>query len=325
MTPNILHVANGDSTAGTLRDARLPGRVVNWADALTDGPVPNVDPAEFRRVRGGFWSERGFGAADDLAGAHERWDRDLLSFADGDEVVIWCEHDLYDQLLLLHHLHVFEQRRPTKLSIVSVDRFPGVARFIGLGQLAAEQLASLFPTRQSITSEQLALGSDGWYAFTSDDPTAIERFARRDLAILPFMARALAGLLVEFPGTRDGLPHTERRLLDLLAGGARTFGALFVAWQASEAIPCYGDSSIWWRLGDLAAGTQPLVTISDASRRPQARATIAITDTGRRVLAGDMDWLAIDPFDRWIGGARVTNARAWRWDAERRGLVRPPG
>jgi len=325
MDGGYLHVANGDSTAGTLRDADVPGRVVNWADALTDGPVPDVDHAELRRVRARFWSDKGFVSFADAASMHEAWDRDLQSFTDDDEVVVWCEHDLYDQLLLLHHLDTFAGRRPRAFSLICIDRFPGVSRFIGLGQLRASELASLFPARERLTDAHVALGRAGWSAFVGDDPRAIERFLAADLSPLPFMAAALGQLLQEYPSARDGLPRTERRLLEIIAAGDSSFGSLFAAWQASEATPCYGDSSIWWRLRDLAGGPRPLVAMGDPSSVPRREAAISITDDGRRVLAGQLGWLTICPFDRWIGGVHLTSANAWRWDAERQRLVRPPG
>ena len=39
-SPGPLHVTNGDSTAGTLRQTSLGGEVVAWRDALHEGPVP---------------------------------------------------------------------------------------------------------------------------------------------------------------------------------------------------------------------------------------------------------------------------------------------
>ena len=43
------------------------------------------------------------------------------------------------------------------MSLICIDRFPGVERFIGLGQLDPAQLASLYPSRRQVTAEQFAL------------------------------------------------------------------------------------------------------------------------------------------------------------------------
>ena len=52
-----LHVTNGDSAAGTLRETTLVERVLPWRDALHEGPVPALPDNELRRVRAAFLAE----------------------------------------------------------------------------------------------------------------------------------------------------------------------------------------------------------------------------------------------------------------------------
>jgi hypothetical protein len=47
-----------------------------------------------------------------------------------------------------------------------------------------------------------------------------------------------------------------------------------------------------------------------------------LTLAGQAVLAGDEDWLARQPIERWIGGVHLTNDNDWRWDSVRRELLR---
>ena len=77
--------------------------------------------------------------------------RRLEAFADYDEVVLWFEHDLFDQLLLIRHLDWFSRRDlgRTKLSLICIGEFPGFEPFHGLGQLDADQLTSLLGTGRS--------------------------------------------------------------------------------------------------------------------------------------------------------------------------------
>ena len=76
-----------------------------------------------------------------------RRDRALARFHDHDEVILWFEHDLYDQLQLIQLLDWFAQQEleETRLSLICIDHF------FGLGQLTPVQLASLFNTRQEVT------------------------------------------------------------------------------------------------------------------------------------------------------------------------------
>jgi len=53
---------------------------------------------------------------------------------------------------------------------------------------------------------------------------------------------------------------------------------------------------------------------------------LSLTDMGGRVLAGEADWLAVQPQERWMGGVHLRpGGTDWRWDeATRRVVSRAP-
>jgi hypothetical protein len=52
------------------------------------------------------------------------------------------------------------------------------------------------------------------------------------------------------------------------------------------------------------------------------RADVEMTERGRDVVAGDVDWLGVRPIDTWLGGVHLApGARLWRWDGARGRLV----
>ncbi|HET7585190.1 MAG TPA: sigma-70 family RNA polymerase sigma factor [Gemmatimonadaceae bacterium] len=323
---SILHVLNGDCMVGTLRGSGVPGDLAVWADVLHEGPLPrNASAEEWRRVRARYATSRGYASYDEALAMHERWDAGLASADEHDEVVLWFEHDLFDQTLLMHHLDHFARRetRRCTLSLICIGEYPGVERFIGLGQLTSTQLASLYGTRQRLSEEQLRLGRNAWAAYCAAKPTGIERLLERDTSALPFLGAALRRHLEEFPAVRTGVPRTEGQILRLLAESPYSPAKLFIAAQALEERPYLGDTSYWWRVLRMAEGPDPLVAL-DLRPSPQSlpEGEVRITHTGLRVLAGDDDWMRLLPFDRRIGGARVrSSAQHWRWDAEARRLV----
>jgi hypothetical protein len=73
-------------------------------------------------------------------------------------------------------------------------------------------------------------------------------------------------------------------------------------------------------LRHLAAGSTPLVTLDppDALRPLTTdglrRTRVTITATGRDVLDGRSDWIALAGIDRWVGGVHLTGDRVWRRD-----------
>src|SRR5207253_209572 len=154
----MLHIHNGDSTAGTARKADLPGEHLAWREALVCGPTPSgVSDDDFRQLRATHLSDA-YGLSVQNCEKELREQQEALArFGDHDEVVLWFEHDLFCQVHLIYLLNWFAQRelRKTKLSLIFIDNFPGIDDFRGLGQLNEEQLASLFPQRREIDSAQL--------------------------------------------------------------------------------------------------------------------------------------------------------------------------
>src|SRR5262249_45368930 len=101
----LLHVTNGESAGNTLRRTALGGAVLPWQDVLVEGPVPNVPAPELRTVRARFLSDCGWGNARTLRDALERRDRIFeQALAERHHVVLWFEHDLFDQLQLVQAL-----------------------------------------------------------------------------------------------------------------------------------------------------------------------------------------------------------------------------
>ncbi|CAA9548064.1 MAG: hypothetical protein AVDCRST_MAG88-559, partial [uncultured Thermomicrobiales bacterium] len=228
----MLHITNGDATVGKLRQAGLPGTILPWRDVLHEGPVPaGLSLDALSRVRARFIADQGWGAHDEvLAGFAER-DATLARFGEHEEVVLWFEHDLYDQLQLIQILDWLAARDlgATRLSLICIDRFPGVANFKGLGQLAPADLASLYPGRRAITAAELGIGRAAWAAFRSPTPTAIESVAAGDTTPLPFLGAALRRHLEQFPAVRSGLSRTERQILEVITAGAQGPVEIFLA------------------------------------------------------------------------------------------------
>ena len=311
----MLHVTNGDCTVEVMRQAHVVGDIVAWQDVLHEGPVPALGLAELRPVRAQFLATMSpVEAATIEAGLLARDERLAAALAAEERVVLWFEHDLYDQLQLLQILAGLSDR-PIGVELICVGSFPGRPDFAGLGELDPDELGSLWPVRTPVTNEHVRAARAGWDAFRGTDPRALARMAATPDPKLPFLAAALRRLLEELPGVRDGLARTERQLLAAIAAGARTRERAFVEAAASEEAPFLGDDTAFERLDELAGGPQPLVT---------AGGDLALTAAGADVLAGRADRVALIGFDRWLGGLHLRAGDSlWRWDPERGALVAP--
>src|SRR5262249_39835373 len=87
------------------------------------------------------------------------------------ELILWFEHDLFDQLALIRLLARLARRGlPAQLTLVSIDRHPEVPNFLGLGQLKPEQLAELWPRRTPLSRDAIDEAITAWIAVTPPDP-----------------------------------------------------------------------------------------------------------------------------------------------------------
>jgi hypothetical protein len=307
----MLHITNGDCAAGILRAARLPGRVIVSADVLHDGPAPVVAEAEWYQVRAAHHAQRGHGSPEaiemDLAAA----DASVDAGRDDDEVVLWFEHDLFDQLLLIRLLDRIAAwpARPA-VTLVGTDRY--------LGTLRSAALASLFPTRQPVSPAQFDLVRSAWSAFRSEDPAALERLLAGDTTPLPFLAGALRRHLEEFPSVREGLSRTERDILELLCRGPRSPRDLFPAQQALEERVFMGDATFLSLLQELSAAVPTAISLHASATEHEAlpQGVASITAFGRDLVEARADRISACGIDRWLGGVHLHGrGPVWRWDA----------
>jgi hypothetical protein len=315
----FLHVGNGTSTTGTIHAAGIPGSTSIWADPLHEGPVPgHVTDEQLLDVRARNLTGAGIDLSDAIAELRH-WRQVVDDYASYDELVLWYEHDLFDQLNLIQLLsRIARDARISKsVSLICINAFPGHPRFKGLGELAPDELGSLFNTRQPVSTVQYELALRAWEAFRAADPLALDALLRTDTSALPFLAAALQRHLQEYPWTRDGLSRTERRLMTLAERGPIDIWKAFPLMHEDETAFYIADSSLWQIATELESARPSLVTIAATSTAPGRlpAATIALTGTGQSVLGGDVDRVEQCGIDRWLGGVHLVSSEPmWRWD-----------
>jgi hypothetical protein len=316
----IVHVCNGDTTADTLSLADLPGEIRVWADALDQGPVLPVSDEEHWKVRGEFWAGRGFpGGAERLAA----WDRGVDEAAAAEELILWFEHDLFDQLALIRLLARLARRGlPQQLTIVSIDRHPEVPSFLGLGQLKPEQLAELWPRRTPLSRDALDEAITAWIAVTASDPRALPFLTRR-IKAMPFLAGAIERQLEELPDPQSGLSRTERQVLAAIARGVGSAGELMSTVQALDPRYPISDALLHVTLQTLGrCGFLEGAPAGPPSEAALRDVRLTVTPLGRQALAGAIDRVHEAGIDDWRGGVRLSGkGPVWRWDGQQRKLI----
>jgi hypothetical protein len=320
----MLHVANGHCTTRLIEQSGVPGRTMVWCDPLNEGPVPDVPDEQLLHLRAEF-----------LAGARENveevtadlanWRAQVDAHDRYDELVLWYEHDLFDQLNLIQLLTHLGQRPSSKpVTLISIDSFPSHPHFHGIGELTAADVEGLFATRRPVTPEQYALAARAWAAYRSPDPRAIEVLLATDTSALPFLARALARHLEEFPSDTDGLSRSERRLMEQALEAPAEIRDAFPRMHDRETAHYISDSSFFDLANALATAKPALVTINlenpKGSEMPVG--TIDLTNEGRDLLSGGIDRIKLCGIDRWLGGVHLAGrGPLWRWSARGAALI----
>lgn len=309
------HWRCGNDIAHSLQLAGFRGSFHLLADPLCMGPVQDLPGPSYQVLRSEFVSTAfGLEQGDTVRRMANEY-ADLQTLGVDAPAVLWCEADAYDQLFLVRALAGLEHL-PAQLEVIEVDRVPGVQRFIGIGQLAPDVLAWLWPRRRRVEASALALARQAWTAYCAADPAAWARLAHGQTPELPLLAPALLRQLQELPGLHDGLSLTERLALQALADfGQATFGRVFAELMAKrEPLPYLGDMMFHALLRPLIDGPQPLIVESDPHLAWSKR-SLALTALGQAVLAGQAYWPDHSGADRWIGGVRIRGGEAhWALD-----------
>lgn len=327
----MLHIHNGESTGGTLREFGFPGEHKAFQEVLMEGPAPGgLSFDEWVDVRARFLADayelKLENCEKDLR-EQEAW---LRRFSEHDETILWFEHDVFCQINLIYLLDWFSKQSMgnTRLSLICIGEFPGNPDFRGLGELTGAQLASLFDGRHEVTERELILAARAWAAYRSPDPREITRLIDEDTSAMPFLGNALRLHLKRFPSLTNGLGRVENKALEMISSGAIVFKSLFPRFGKAEPVYGMGDSQFWCALKRIGEARDPLITISTTADSNPAltsnwyrNASLELTETGRAVLAGERGFIETNGLDLWLGGVHLVDGSVWRWD-DRNGLTR---
>ena len=303
------------------------------ADALgLDGFVEPDDQGlsldELSKQRARFIAERRWDDFAHVSGDFAERDRVIQHLDYFDEIVLWFEDDLYDQLQLIQLLDFLGSSAGKKktLSLIQVDGY--------IPPLSAAKLKQLDEKRSRVTPEQLDLARRAWRAFGSGDPATIEALLDEKTSALPYLASALSRHLEEFPAVGTGLSRSEREALTAIEEGHKTPVAAFLEVAKKQESIFLGDIVFYSYLERLSGNKNALVTwtdgtavVSPSSERSRefVDGELKLTPLGREVLGGKRDWQSINTDSRWLGGVEIRpGGTGWRWDPTERALTRGP-
>ena len=198
----MLHITNGDCAVAVIGQV-VQGTILPWRDVLHEGPVrAGLSLEQLSEERARFIADAGWGALAEVERQFQARDAAFREAGRHDEIVLWFEHDLYDQLQLIQVLDGLAELRGPPISLVCEAEY--------LGHMAPARAAELFALRSPVLRKHLQEAQAAWAAFRSANPLDIEPAKPK---ALQFLGAALRRHLEEFPWTTDGLSRTERQIL----------------------------------------------------------------------------------------------------------------
>ena len=317
---NILNITNGDMALSVMSQAGIAGDFLPWRDLLHEGPVPaGLTLEELSAVRADFISGRGWGEVDALRDSFRQRDELLGRHQHYDQVILWFEHDLYDQLQLIQLLAWFGENSSaeTELFLINVDKY--------LGELSVAEMANLKAQKKPVTEQQLQLGAKAWSAFRGPSPVEFASLLDSDTSSLPFLAGAILRMLEEYPACDTGLSRTASQALSVLAEGEQNFGQLFKRCQQLEERRFMGDWSFLNILVESSSSVPPLLISDEGNVNAQLAnfdQRLKITAMGKEVLAGKNNWLGFYEIDGWLGGVHLSAQNLWCWNSDKKVIQR---
>lgn len=301
----MINIHNGDVMAIAAKRMGIPGEHLPFRETLVIGPIPSED--KWIEARARFLSDR---YGEELLRASNsvfQQQQAIAAAASQDEVVLWFEHDLFCLVNLLYLLQRF-------------DRASLIWAADPLAESEETILAGLFESRQPLTPAMRDAARAAWKVYSSSDARALNALISTDNRDFRFLREGLLLHASRFPSTRNGLGSVENRLLQLIAGGATEFGALFAAFDSEPARYGFGDTEVLAALRDLAKRVVPLINMTEAEGTPP-KAILALTAEGENVMNGSVNDLKINPPNAWLGGVHLTPDTIFKWDEKQQRIV----
>lgn len=315
----ILHVTNGDSAQAIMEKTGLDGVILPWRDVLHDGPVPDeLDLAGLSLVRADYISRVGWGDYAEVLASFAERDKILASASQFEQVSLWFEHDLYDQLQVLQVLVALgdQNLKNTLITLSCSDAY--------LGEMNPDEMRDFQSNLQAVTADQYALARRAWSAFRQTSPINWAQLQNDDLSALPFLQDTIKRTLQEFPDSRKGVSRTAMQVLAIVMEGESRPGMVFSENQKRESRVFMGDSSFWLVINRLLTGPNALLTLNHGALGypPDPAQRLTVTSLGKQVLAGEQNWLDFTKPDYYIGGVHCNAESLWCFDSELSRVVR---
>ena len=303
----MLHIVNGDVVGRKIKE--LDGDIIIWREMYDFGPLNSGwTNDELIKRRSLFFEEKlNIPSSLFIENCHNQLNL-LNKRSPDEEVILWFEHDRYDQTMLMYILTQLSTKNSSNLFMVSINSHPSISPFYGLGQLTPGQLEELFKQRVSISDQQVVEAVEGWKAYSSPDFDDIKKWITEVPHELPFLLAALERNMSYMPSTSTGINEIESLILQTIEKGSCSFRELFKKISPNLINDGLSDLHTSAIIKELMNGEKALIRADGALPMHDlndGNPNLSITSFGESVLAGKANRLDLIGIDWWVGGVHL--------------------
>lgn len=312
MSNSTLIITNGDGAVGAIKNAEIEAEFLPWRDILHEGPViSKSEIEEVSKIRAEFIADLGWATKAKIKKDFSERDKKLHELSNYESIILWFEHDLYDQLQLLQILDwIYNNEVKNEIYLICEDQY--------IGESSPDLLLKNYSVKEKLSPKTIKLGSHIWKIFCGNNPKELEKIIEKSNSALPFINSAIKRLLEEFPDEKSGLSRTETQILKIVENEGKSPGEIFRVFLDMEDPKYHGDWTVFQYIHSLCTSSHPLLRYSNGTKTfpPQnekdyLKEVIELTPKGKEVLHERKNNLSVNGIDKWIGGVHINKDNVW--------------
>jgi hypothetical protein len=234
---------NGDCLAEQLKDAELLVERIVFREALVVGPVGGATWEEFWETRIEFLTKQYGATALEVQEKTVAELEKIRSLADGVELSLWFEDDLFCQVNLWFILSLLADKPTLRVFRVFPPEAPSENRWRGFADASPEELEQAYRTKVLFSNQDMGLGKSLWEAYRKHDWDALKILSRHPSSCFSNLEEVCQAQLDRFP-THQSLGRPEQLIQEILASGIIDFPSLFAEFSRRAGIYGFGDLQV---------------------------------------------------------------------------------
>ena len=295
---STLHITNGDRFTQKLKSIKLQGEIITWREMLCEGKTEtSVGSESFWKTRFEFLNKNYKITKSWYVEKTLKEYRSLCSHKQQDQIILWFDYDLYNQVNLLAVLSWLKNHRKyAEIYLACSGKGDETNTLFRLDELDDNQLIKLYENKVWLTQDDVEYADYVWQLYCSDNPIRLQNLTDFSIYNFDYLWEAIQAHLKRFPSIKNGLNQVENNILTLAAERKlKTKSELITTAITNQGIYGFGEV----QYDRLVTKLKPLFTNFNPVR---------LTKKGKEILEGKTSYYAcIQENGAYLGGALKYN------------------